>query len=86
MNQKRGYTIRLINLKEVIYLTGLKRSSIYKFMDEGHFPISISIGGRSVMWQMTKIRERDDMKIRGLEHLTLKTLLGLIWCNIMIYM
>ncbi|EHU5196865.1 AlpA family phage regulatory protein [Vibrio vulnificus] len=64
--------MQLINLKEVIYLTGLKRSSIYKFMDEGHFPKSISIGGRSVMWQecaieywiMTKIRERDDMKIR----------------------
>ncbi|MCG6299908.1 AlpA family phage regulatory protein [Vibrio vulnificus] len=47
--------MQLINLKEVIYLTGLQRSSIYKFMDEGHFPKSISIGGRSVMWSQRDI-------------------------------
>ncbi|WP_188009054.1 AlpA family phage regulatory protein [Grimontia hollisae] len=47
--------MQLINLKEVIYLTGLKRSSIYKFMEEGHFPHSISIGGRSVMWGLDDI-------------------------------
>ncbi|EGR0059615.1 AlpA family transcriptional regulator [Vibrio vulnificus] len=47
--------MQLINLKEVIYLTGLKRSSIYKFMEEGHFPKSISIGGRSVMWRLNDI-------------------------------
>ncbi|OCH41597.1 AlpA family phage regulatory protein [Aliivibrio fischeri] len=59
--------MQLINLKEVIYLTGLKRSSIYKFMDEGHFPKSVSIGGRFVMWGrddidkwiVKKIEERD---------------------------
>ncbi|PTP43458.1 AlpA family transcriptional regulator [Vibrio splendidus] len=43
--------MHLLNLKEVIYQTGLKRSSIYKFMEEGHFPKSVSIGGRSVMWK-----------------------------------
>jgi len=43
--------MQLLNLKEVIYLTGLKRSSIYKFMEEGLFPKSVSIGGRSVMWK-----------------------------------
>ncbi|ELH4807163.1 AlpA family transcriptional regulator [Vibrio vulnificus] len=48
--------MQLINLKEVIYLTGLQRSSIYKFMDEGHFPKSISIGGRSVMWDESEIQ------------------------------
>ncbi|EML0341131.1 AlpA family transcriptional regulator [Vibrio vulnificus] len=48
--------MQLLNLKEVIYLTGLKRSSIYKFMDEGHFPKSVSIGGRSVMWDESDIQ------------------------------
>ncbi|EIO3983021.1 AlpA family transcriptional regulator [Vibrio vulnificus] len=47
--------MQLINLKEVIYLTGLKRSSIYKFMEEGTFPKSVSIGGRSVMWHLKDI-------------------------------
>ncbi|ELS0762289.1 AlpA family transcriptional regulator [Vibrio vulnificus] len=49
--------MHLLNLKEVIYLTGLKRSSIYKFMDEGHFPKSVSIGGRSVMWDESDIQD-----------------------------
>lgn len=49
--------MQLLNLKEVIYLTGLKRSSIYKFMDEGHFPKSVSIGGRSVMWDESDIQD-----------------------------
>lgn len=47
----------LLTLKEVIHLTGLRRSSIYKFMDEGHFPKSVSIGGRSVMWSEADIEE-----------------------------
>ncbi|HIF5822074.1 TPA: AlpA family transcriptional regulator [Vibrio parahaemolyticus] len=56
--------MQLINLKEVIYLTGLKRSSIYKFMDEGHFPQSVSIGGRSVMWDESDINQWIREKIR----------------------
>ncbi|EOK5705060.1 AlpA family transcriptional regulator [Vibrio cholerae] len=56
--------MQLLNLKEVIYLTGLKRSSIYKFMDEGHFPKSVSIGGRSVMWKDCDIDEWICEKIR----------------------
>ncbi|EID0692370.1 helix-turn-helix transcriptional regulator [Vibrio vulnificus] len=55
--------MQLLNLKEVIYLTGLKRSSIYKFMDEGHFPKSVSIGGRSVMWSEADIQDWIESKI-----------------------
>ncbi|EML0896456.1 AlpA family transcriptional regulator [Vibrio parahaemolyticus] len=55
--------MHLLNLKEVIYLTGLKRSSIYKFMDEGHFPKSVSIGGRSVMWSEEDIQNWIEEKI-----------------------
>lgn len=64
--------MHLLNLKEVIYLTGLKRSSIYKFMEEGYFPKSVSIGGRLVMWRENdiqawiegKVRERDAALMR----------------------
>ncbi|EHW0625770.1 AlpA family transcriptional regulator [Vibrio vulnificus] len=63
--------MQFINLKEVIYITGLKRSSLYKFMEEGHFPKSVSIGGRSVMWRSydveswieTRTRERIESTI-----------------------
>jgi prophage regulatory protein len=49
--------MRLIKLKEVIHLTGLGRSSIYKFMAEGHFPMSISLGERSVAWEVGEVEE-----------------------------
>ncbi len=55
--------MHLLNLKEVIYLTGLGRSSIYKFMDEGHFPKNVSIGGRSVMWSEEDIQNWIEDKI-----------------------
>lgn len=56
--------MHLLNLKEVIYQTGLRRSSIYKFMEEGHFPKSVSIGGRSVMWRGSEIEGWIDVKIK----------------------
>ncbi|EHH1035573.1 AlpA family transcriptional regulator [Vibrio parahaemolyticus] len=60
--------MHLLNLKEVIYVTGLGRSSIYKFMDEGHFPKSVSIGGRSVMWSESDIQEWIEEKILNRAH------------------
>ena len=35
--------MQLIRLKEVIALTSLSRSSIYKFISEGRFPKSVSV-------------------------------------------
>ncbi|MGR5144454.1 AlpA family transcriptional regulator [Photobacterium sp. DNB23_23_1] len=43
-------SVRLIKLKEVIHLTALSRSNIYKKMSENSFPNSISLGERSVAW------------------------------------
>ena len=49
--------MRLIKLKEVMSYTGLGRSSIYKFMAEGHFPKSIALGARAVAWESSEIEE-----------------------------
>lgn len=49
--------IRLIRLKEVMHLTGLGRSSIYKFMAGGGFPMSISLSERAVAWDANEIEE-----------------------------
>lgn len=57
--------MRLIRLKEVINLTGLGRSSIYKFMEEGRFPESISLGERAVAWEISEIEEWISIKIEG---------------------
>lgn len=42
--------MRLIRLKEVINLTALSRSSIYKKMNDDEFPKSVSLGDRAVAW------------------------------------
>lgn len=49
--------MRFLRLKEVMALTGLGRSSIYKFMDENTFPKSVSLGGRAVAWVESEIED-----------------------------
>lgn len=48
---------RIIRLKEVIYSTGLARSTIYRYIGEGTFPKSVSLGDRCVGWVDTEVQE-----------------------------
>ena len=41
---------RVLRLKEVRHKTGLGRSTIYRWMDEGRFPRPARLGARSVAW------------------------------------
>ncbi|BAJ01311.1 AlpA family transcriptional regulator [Shewanella violacea] len=60
--------MRLIKLHEVMSSTGLARSTIYKYLEEGCFPKSVSLGARAVAWVesevqewiLSKIEERDE--------------------------
>lgn len=49
--------MRLIRLKEVLHLTGLARSSIYKLIASGEFPDSVNLGDRSVAWVESEVQE-----------------------------
>ena len=49
--------MRIIRLKEVINSTGLARSTIYKYIGEGTFPKSVSLGARCVGWVDTEVQE-----------------------------
>ena len=49
--------MRLIRLKEVIACTGLARSTIYKYIAEGAFPKSVSLGDRAVAWVESEVQE-----------------------------
>ncbi|MEW6984319.1 helix-turn-helix transcriptional regulator [Colwelliaceae bacterium 6471] len=42
--------LRLIRLQQVINLTGLKSSAIYKYISEDKFPKSVKLGIRAVAW------------------------------------
>ncbi|MEG6624248.1 AlpA family transcriptional regulator, partial [Pseudomonas aeruginosa] len=52
---------------EVMDLTGLSRSKIYKYIAEGQFPIPVAVGDRCVGWVesevhdwiLAKVAERD---------------------------
>jgi len=55
--------MRFLRLKEVITKTGLSRSSIYQFMNDGIFPKSVSLGSRSVAWVEGEVIEWMESKI-----------------------
>jgi len=67
--------MRLMKLKEVMNNTGLSRSSIYKYISEGHFPKPAPTGMRSVAWLDSEIdewilekieqRDNDELKVTG---------------------
>ncbi len=51
-------TMRFLRIQDVMSLTGLGRSTIYKFMaDETDFPKSVPLGGRAVAWVESEIEE-----------------------------
>lgn len=59
--------MRIIRLKEVMNLTGLSRSTIYKYIADNVFPVSVPLGDRCVGWIesevhdwiLAKVAERD---------------------------
>ena len=59
--------MRLIRLKEVMQVTGLARSTVYKYIAEEAFQKPVSLGERCVGWVedevqdwvMAKIKERN---------------------------
>ena len=46
---------RLLRRKEVEEITGLGRSSIYKYMQEGKFPQRVLVGPNAVRWKASDI-------------------------------
>ncbi|WP_339461117.1 helix-turn-helix transcriptional regulator [Pseudomonas sp. EA_105y_Pfl2_R69] len=49
--------MRIIRLNEVSDSTGLARSTIYKYIGEGTFPKSVSLGDRCVGWVESEVQE-----------------------------
>ena len=57
--------MRIIRLKDVINSTGLARSTIYKYIDEGTFPKSVSLGDRCVGWVEGEVQDWILARIEG---------------------
>jgi prophage regulatory protein len=51
------HKMRIVRLKEVIDLTGLARSTIYKYIGKNTFPKRVSLGDRCVGWLLSEVEE-----------------------------
>lgn len=49
--------MKFIKLRDVMELTSLARSTIYKFVAEGRFPKQVSLGGNCVAWVEDEVME-----------------------------
>ncbi len=57
--------MRIIRLKDVMNSAGLARSTIYKYIDEGTFPKSVSLGDRCVGWVEGEVQDWILARIEG---------------------
>lgn len=58
MGQANGVSImRLIRLREVMQVTGLARSTVYKYIAEESFPKPVSLGERCVGWVDDEVQD-----------------------------
>ena len=57
--------MRLIRLREVMRMTGLARSTIYKVMKEGTFPSSVPLQSRAVAWVESEVQEWIGARLRA---------------------
>lgn len=60
-----GYTPRerFIRLPEVLYTTGLSRSTVYEMMSRRQFPAQVSLGGKNVAWLASEVELWMDERI-----------------------
>jgi len=54
---------RLMRLPEVVQLTGVSRSTIYRWMANGEFPKQISLGGKTVAWLESDVDDWIQLRI-----------------------
>lgn len=59
-----GSDNRFLRLPDVIRLTGLSKSTIYKMVKEGQFPRSVPIYGSSVAWPASEVSEWTQSRIK----------------------
>ncbi len=62
--------MKFLRLKEVMAITALSRSSIYKFMNEERFPQSVPLGDRAVAWLESEVEEwmEEKLQYRGVDN------------------
>ncbi|BCK14498.1 transcriptional regulator, putative [Vibrio cholerae] len=57
--------IRLSRFREVLTMTGLSRSSLYRFIEENQFPTQVQLCGRAVAWVEGEVQDWIKMRINN---------------------
>ena len=55
--------LRFMRMREVIEMLGVRRATIYRWMDAGDFPRSIALGGNSIAWSEKSVQEWMESRI-----------------------
>lgn len=55
---------RLLKLKTVMEVTGLGRSTLYNYINQGQFPRPVLLGERSVAWVESEVEDWIQNQIR----------------------
>lgn len=55
--------MKFLKIREVMEITSLARSTIYKFTAEGRFPKQVPLGGNSVAWLEAEVLEWMEARI-----------------------
>ncbi|WP_426917530.1 helix-turn-helix transcriptional regulator, partial [Serratia bockelmannii] len=53
----------LDTLDQVLYTTGLSRSTVYEMMSRKQFPVQVSLGGKNVAWLASEVELWMDERI-----------------------
>lgn len=56
---------RFIRIRDVIALTGLSRSQVYKLASDGAFPLPVKLSDRCVAWLHSEVDRWMQARIRG---------------------
>lgn len=60
-------TIKLYRLPEVLGLVGLSRSTVYRLIQEGAFPVPVKLGQRAVAWRSSEIHAWIESRVSAVE-------------------
>lgn len=65
LNEHEESVMRILRMKQVIEITGLARSTIYKFVTDGGFPKPIPLGDRCVGWLDSEIQDWINERVKA---------------------
>lgn len=57
-----------LRIQDVVKMTSLSRSSIYRMINDGEFPRQVSVGTRQVRWHRQEILDWCEEKIAHSQH------------------